>query len=147
MVDGRTYNDTYTKHGIVNASNLTYYIEGSENWNVSAHAMAHLYGERAQDTECGSYKTIADVLKSKHDYAYYCSTNMGNPEFTYRFNEYNPGDLQRIYPQFTNRTITASAGECLVYEVKNQTNIQPSVWMGGALAQHSPTATTLSQTK
>ncbi|KAI4158550.1 MAG: hypothetical protein LQ342_007332 [Letrouitia transgressa] len=123
MVDGRTFNDTYTNHGIVNASNLTtYYTGGSEKWKVSAHATAHSYGESAHDTECGSYETIAGVLESKHDYAYYCSTNIGNPEFTYRFNEYNPGDLQKVYPQFTNRTITASAGECLVYEVKNQTD-------------------------
>ncbi|KAL9045258.1 MAG: hypothetical protein Q9214_001674 [Letrouitia sp. 1 TL-2023] len=123
MVDGRTFNDTYTIHGIVNASNLTtYYTRGSENWRVSAHATAHSYGERAHDTECGSYETIAEVLKSKHDYAYYCSKSMGNPEFTYRFNEYNPGDIQKTYPRFTDRTITASAGECLVYEVKNKTN-------------------------
>ena len=123
MVDGRTFNDTYTQHGIVNASNLTAYsTRGADNWRVSAHATAHLFGEFAQNTECGTYITLAEVLESKHDYTYYCSANQGNPEFTYRFNEYNPGDLQKAYPQFTNRTITASAGECLMYEVKNQIN-------------------------
>lgn len=47
---------------------------------------------------------------------------MGNPEFTYRFNEYNRDNLQKTYPLFTNRTITASAGECLAYEVNNRTD-------------------------
>ena len=122
MVDGRTFNDTYLRHGIVNASNLTnYYAAGSEGWKVSAHATAHSYGERARNADviCGSYETIADVLKSKNDDAFYCSTDMGNPEFAYRFKEYSPNDLQKAYPRFTNRTITASAGECFMYDVKN----------------------------
>ena len=123
MVDGRNFNDTYTNYGVVNASNLsTYYTGGVENWRVSAHLTAHLFGERAHNTRCGSYETMAEVLESKNDYAYYCSTNMGNPEFTYRFNEYNPDDLQKVYPRFTNRTITVSAGECFAYDVKNQTD-------------------------
>ncbi len=29
--------------------------------------------------------------------------------------EYNPKDQQRTYPLFTNRTITASAGQCFTY--------------------------------
>lgn len=121
MADGRAFNDTYTTHGIVNASSLSsYYNDGSKNWLVSAHATAHSYGVQAHDVPCGSYQTIADVLDSKHDYSYYCSTS--NPEFTYRFNEYNPADFQKAYPRFTDRTITASAGECLVYDVKNQTD-------------------------
>ncbi|KAI4269937.1 MAG: hypothetical protein L6R38_007287 [Xanthoria sp. 2 TBL-2021] len=122
MVDGRNFNDTYTKHGIVNASDLTkYYSRGFPDWAVTAHATAHSYGERVQGTRCGSYETIPEVVGSKHDHAYYCSKNMANPEFTYRFNEYNPGDLQETYPRFTNRTITASAGECFEYELKNTT--------------------------
>ncbi|KAL9629944.1 MAG: hypothetical protein Q9164_006652, partial [Protoblastenia rupestris] len=123
MVDGRNFNDTYTKHGIVNASDLTDYNRGypAVNWAVTAHKTAHSYGERVQGTSCGSYNTIVEVVESKHDHAYYCSKNMANPEFTYRFNEYNPDDLKETYPRFTNRTITASAGECLVYEVKNTT--------------------------
>ncbi|KAL8767615.1 MAG: hypothetical protein Q9209_005945 [Squamulea sp. 1 TL-2023] len=123
MVDGRSFNDTYTKHGIVNASKLTnYYNRGSpdeEPSDVTVQATAHLYGERIQGTKCGYYETIAEVVESKHDHAYYCSKNMDDPEFTYRFKEYNPDDLQETYPRFTDRTITASAGECLVYEVKN----------------------------
>ena len=123
MVDGKTFNDTYTKPGTVNASNLTtYYTGGPANWKVSVHATAHSYGETAQDAECGFYKTLAEVVGSKQDYTYYCSISEGNPEFTYRFNEFNPGDFQKSYPHFTNRTITASAGECLVYDVKNHTS-------------------------
>lgn len=122
-MDGRTFNDTYTQHGVVNASNLTtYYNGGSRNWLVSAHATAHSYGERIHDVPCGSYGTIAEVLESKHDYTYYCSNNTENPEFTYRFNEYNPVDISKAYPRFTSRTITASAGECHEYPVINQTD-------------------------
>ncbi len=126
MVDGRNFNDTYTKHGIVNVSDLTKYYNRDypdlESWPVTAHATAHSYGERVQGTRCGSYKNISEVVKSKHDHAYYCSNNTANPEFTYRFNEYNPGDLQETFPRFTNRTITAWAGECLVYDVKKRTD-------------------------
>ncbi|KAL8818675.1 MAG: hypothetical protein Q9223_002748 [Gallowayella weberi] len=132
MVGGKTFNDTYTQQGFVNASNLThYYTPGSENWHVSTHATAHLYGEGAQGTECGLYNTIAEVLDSRHDYAYFCSnaTIASVTEFAYRFKEYSPDDLQKTYPRFTNRTITASAGECLLYDVINQT-AGPANWDG-----------------
>ncbi|KAL8906246.1 MAG: hypothetical protein Q9171_006351 [Xanthocarpia ochracea] len=127
MVDGRNFNDTYTKHGIVNVSDLTKYYNRDYpdlEWAVTAHSMAHSYGERAQGTRCGYYENITEVEGSKHDHAYYCSKNMANPELAYRFNEYNPDDLQETYPRFTNRTITVSA-ECFVYEVfevKNTTD-------------------------
>ncbi|KAL8784781.1 MAG: hypothetical protein Q9213_003761 [Squamulea squamosa] len=131
MVDGRSFNDTYTKHGIVNATDLTRYYNldhpDLDPWPVTAQATAHLYGERVLRTKCGFYKNITEVVESKHDHAYYCSKNMTNPEFAYRFNEYNPGDLQETYPRFTNRTITASAGECLVYEVKKTTDAPKDV--------------------
>lgn len=128
MVDGKSFNDTYTESGIVSASYLTCY-EGVYPYicSAGAHSRAHLYGEKVSGEEvqrtCGFYESIDDVVKSKHDHAYYCSQNATDPEFAYRFKEYNPGDVGSTYPLFTNRTITASAGECLVYPMKNETGV------------------------
>lgn len=36
----------------------------------------------------------------------------------YRFKEYNPNDIQKAYPYFTNRTITAEAKGCVTYDDK-----------------------------
>ena len=128
MVDGKSFNDTYTDFGIINASYLACYEGGvypytcPESNSSTAHSRAHLSGEKIQTTY-GLYESIDDVVKSKHDHSYYCSKNAMYPEFAYRFKEYNPGDLEATYPLFTNRTITASAGECLVYPVKNETRV------------------------
>ena len=50
---------------------------------------------------------------------YYCRRTLGRQEFAYRFLEYNPKDDQRTYPFPTNRTITASAGECYNYSLSS----------------------------
>lgn len=130
MVDGKSFNDTYTEAGIVSASDLRCYTDtggASENScpaePSTVHSRAHLYGGKIQRTPCGFYNTIDDVVKSKHDHTYYCSRNATNPEFAYRYKEYNPGDVEATYPLFTNRTITASAGECLVYPMMNRTGV------------------------
>ena len=68
-------------------------------------------------SDCGNYTEISDVLGSKHNYGYYCRRTRHQQEFAYRFNEYNPNDTTKAYPRFTNRTITASAGECFNYSV------------------------------
>ncbi|KAL8642578.1 MAG: hypothetical protein Q9226_008494 [Calogaya cf. arnoldii] len=124
MVDGKSFNDTYTESGIVNASYLECYEAGENPYACSAgaYSRAHIYGEKGQST-CGLYKSIDEVVKSEQDHVYYCSQNATNPEFAYRFKEYNPGDMEATYPLFTNRTITASAGECFVYPVKNEKKV------------------------
>ncbi|KAL2054781.1 hypothetical protein ABVK25_005085 [Lepraria finkii] len=66
---------------------------------------------------CGAYKYISDILKSTHDYGYYCRKNRHQQEFAYRFNEYNPEDKQRVYPRFTQRIITVSSGKCFNYSM------------------------------
>ena len=76
-------------------------------------SVAHSYGELALRSSCGIYDDITDVQLSKYDYGYYCQRE--RQEFAYRFNEYNPNDTQRVYPLFTNRTITASSGDCFIY--------------------------------
>ncbi|KAL8672247.1 MAG: hypothetical protein Q9168_003270 [Polycauliona sp. 1 TL-2023] len=122
MVDGKSFNDTYTRTGLVNASFLKCYDNG-ESYScppdATAHSRAHLYGDMMQGTAFGLYKTVDEVVGSKDEYAYYTLENATFPEFTFRFKEYNPADLDRKYPLFTNRTITASAGECLVYEMNS----------------------------
>ncbi|KAL8903125.1 MAG: hypothetical protein Q9207_004128 [Kuettlingeria erythrocarpa] len=127
MVDGKSFNDTYTQAGVDNASYVGCYDGGVRNNcpanSSTAHSRAHLYGEKIQRTPCGFYNTIDEVVKYKHGHTYYCSRNATNPEFTYRFKEYNPRDLETTYPLFTNRIITASAGECFVYPRLNKTGV------------------------
>ncbi|KAI4257248.1 MAG: hypothetical protein L6R42_005788, partial [Xanthoria sp. 1 TBL-2021] len=125
MVDGRSFNDTYTGFGTVNASYLGCYAGRGTSCpgNATAHSRAHLFGERAGGIPCGLYKTTDEVVKSQQDFIYYCSDSATDPQFAYRFKEYNPGDLGASYPLFTNRTYTASAGDCHVYQVKNETKV------------------------
>ena len=71
----------------------------TENWLYTLHVVI--------------YDDISDLQLSKYDYGYYCRRD--GQEFAYRFNEYNPNDTQKVYPLFTNRTITASSGHCFSY--------------------------------
>ena len=84
--------------------------------------MAHLYGEQMLSYGCGLYSLTADILNSKLNHDYFCSTATENRAFAYRFKEYNPDDVDHTYPHFTNRIITASAGPCIVYEQINAIN-------------------------
>ena len=127
MVDGKSFHDTYTRKGTVCVPDLGCYAGRSKlpcPKVATVHSRAHIYGERGNRMACGSYMTIDDVIMSPHDRFYYCSNNSAtNPEFAYRFKEYSPRDLEETYPLFTNRTITASAGDCLVYRVENETDV------------------------
>jgi hypothetical protein len=113
-VDGGTnYNGTYFRSGRVEVSDLTcYFHDGVCPFPVTTQALAHLYGEVTQASDCGNYTTISNVTNSQQTYQYYCR-NDSRPEFAYRFNEYNPNDTQKAYPYFSNRTFTTSSGKCL----------------------------------
>lgn len=80
---------------------------------MATQTIAHSYGEMASYSSCGIYDDISDLQLSRYDYGYYCRRD--GQEFAYRFNEYNPNDTQKVYPLFTNRTITASSGHCFSY--------------------------------
>lgn len=69
----------------------------------------------------GTYDHIQDVVKSSENYGYFCRNNSG--ECAYRFVEYNGDDPERKYPWFTNRGITASAGQCFTYWVTENPTI------------------------
>ena len=118
VVDGTSWNDTYTRHGVANATNITYYTfgpHGHYGGDVPNQARAHANGDTALAFPCGPYNDTSQVLESKNDYRYYCRHTRHQQEFAYRFNEYNPADKLKSYPHFTNRIITASAGECMNY--------------------------------
>ena len=82
---------------------------------MTSQALAHAYGDLSLVSECGPYTEVSDVLKYKNNYGYYCKRTRHQQEFAYRFSEYNPTDIQKVYPRLTNRTITASSGGCLEY--------------------------------
>ena len=115
VVDGTNFNDTYTRPGIANASDLECYAPGRCRDEISNQAQAHACGEISRGFHCGPYNYTSQIIESHNDHRYYCRRTRHQQEFAYRFNEYNPDDTQNSYPQFTNRIITASAGQCFDY--------------------------------
>lgn len=115
--DGTDWKDTYLRSGTVNATNLSCYFHSSNRDCPSqediVQGLANSYGYALPNFKRGTYNQIHEVVKSTENYGYFCRNTPG--ECTYRMVEYNPDDQQRIYPSFTNRTITASAGECFTY--------------------------------
>ena len=113
--DGKTYNDTYTRSGKVQTSRLDCYSHLDKcPPPVTSHALAHAYGETTLAVKCGSYVGIASVIKSGQDER--CYYREDEQEFAYRFNEYNPDDVQQAYPHFTNRVVTTTSGQCIEYD-------------------------------
>lgn len=138
--DGVDFRDTYTRHGTVNASDLScYYHYNNDNHQydcprpVTRHALAHDYGEYASSFDCKNYTEIAEVVYSTLNSPYYCRTTPRMQEFSYRFNEYNPNDTQKSYPFFSNRTVTASSGHCFTYDETNRTSLPDVSDDGGGL--------------
>lgn len=125
-MDGKSFNDIYTEPRVVNALYLKCYEGVAHPYfcprPVTVQSKAHFYGETIQRTTCSPYKTTDDIVESRYNSDYYYSLNATNPaEFAYRFKEYKSEDTEATYSLFTNRTITASAGECLIYPIKNNT--------------------------
>ena len=123
VVDGTSWNDTYTRPGLANAANLTCYSYnplGTCGGDIPSQARAHANGDVALGFPCGPYNDTLQVLESKNDYRYYCRRTRYQQVFAYRFNEYNPNDTQKNYPLFTNRIITASAGQCFNYTMDGE---------------------------
>ena len=139
--DGKDWNSTYTRDGPVLAPNLTCYFHpgypGHKNnrrhcpidsgtpkhllkaQQVKIQGLANSFGEYAYgstfSSPCVSYNDISDVLASREKPPYYCRQTPGRQEFTYRFLEFNVDDDLKAYPWLTNRTISASTGQCFSY--------------------------------
>ena len=117
--DGTSYNDTYSTNGMVLTSNLTDYFNiNMPLSNELNQAMAHSWGEGSQyGGLCEPYNSVADISNSKSNPPYFCRRTLGQQEFAYRFKEYNPTDVGKTYPYFTERIITVSSGTCIQYNV------------------------------
>ena len=86
--------------------------------NELNQAMAHSWGEGSQyGGLCEPYNSVADISNSKSNPPYFCRRTLGQQEFAYRFKEYNPTDVGKTYPYFTERIITVSSGTCIQYNV------------------------------
>ena len=96
---------------------MQYVQEGCPD-QVTVETVAHTYGEMNLLANYRTYNEIADVLNSEHDYQYYWRQTRNQQQLAYRFNEYNPDDTQKVYPSFTNRTITAESIKCYAYNNK-----------------------------
>ncbi|KAL8946047.1 MAG: hypothetical protein Q9222_007506, partial [Ikaeria aurantiellina] len=77
---------------------------------------AHSYGEITPgDSPCW-YSTDDDIYDSPQDCSYF--RRRGDPEYAYRFNEYNGNDRSRAYPFLTKRLIKTSSGQCYQYSAR-----------------------------
>ncbi|KAL8735710.1 MAG: hypothetical protein Q9181_002733 [Wetmoreana brouardii] len=117
--DGTDYNGTYINHSMANAADLSYYHmqfvqEGRPN-QVTIQTVSHAYGEMILAFESGPYNDPAEILRYKHLYRFFHRKVPDRPQVAYRFNEYNPNDISKVYPYLTNRTITAEARNCITY--------------------------------
>ncbi|KAL8859899.1 MAG: hypothetical protein Q9178_003732 [Gyalolechia marmorata] len=126
--DGTDYRDTYIDSGVVNVSRLSCYFDQEFPYycpdkNAPIQALAHAYGEMSLATEIHTVNVIDDVLQSDNDNGYYWLNE--SRQYAYRFKEFNQDDVQRIYPFFTNRTITAESRDCIRYEVSLDNNQNP----------------------
>jgi hypothetical protein len=114
---GTDSNGTYIRNGNVSAPDLTCYSYHKKcELPETSQGLAHSYGEAAlSGPECAPYDDISDVMNNRSNSGYWCRRTPGHKEFAYRFSEYNPDDVHGTYPRFTNRVITASAGQCFNY--------------------------------
>lgn len=123
--DGTNYNGTYVRSGQVKVSNLTCYMHGHNcPLPITIDALAHAYGDstlgpdstNTSSEACGYFTDVKSISSPKEDFPYYCRRNTTAQEFGYRFNEYNPDDIvNKVYPHFTDRVITASSAKCNEY--------------------------------
>lgn len=117
--DGTDWKGVYTRNGTANAANLDCYFRSPDDNKCPisqqlVQGLANSYGASSPILlKRGTYDQIQDVVKSTDNYGYFCRNTSG--ECAYRFVEYNRNDQERKYPLFTNRTITASAGQCFTY--------------------------------
>ncbi|KAL8915222.1 MAG: hypothetical protein Q9171_000341 [Xanthocarpia ochracea] len=128
--DGTDYRDTYIDSGMVNVSMLSCYFEQEFPYkcpvnNQRTQALAHAYGETSLATEIHTVNVMDDVLQSDNDNGYYWLNE--SRQYAYRFKEFNPDDVQKIYPFFTNRTITAESRNCISYEVNLDNKQNPDI--------------------
>ncbi|KAL2041509.1 hypothetical protein N7G274_005891 [Stereocaulon virgatum] len=116
---GTDWKGTYLRNGNVNATNLTCFF-GANGCPIQPEVeqiRAHTHGEIASGHLCHKYDNISEVLSSDVNPPYWCKETENQQEYTFRFLEYNPHDQRRVYPSITNRTITASSGQCYHYNI------------------------------
>ena len=118
--DGTSYNDTYTRPGTVNITDLRcYYTEFFQRkcpLQVTVQTVAHAYGEMILASRLNStYSNISEVMHSKQDYQYYHRKARNQQQAAYRFKEYNPDDREKSFPYLTDRVVTAEARNCITY--------------------------------
>ena len=118
--DGFNYKDTYTQPGTVNIPDLSCYYKNSIHKvcedQVTISTIAHSYGEIILASSGTAYNDFDDILHHKDMPPYFHRETPSQQQVSYRFNEYNLNDIQRVYPYLTNRTIFAEAKNCITYD-------------------------------
>lgn len=117
MEDGTDSTGITTKSGTVNVTKIDcYYVNNNcMTFPVTAQVLAHSYGETISDRLSCSYTAESEIQNAPQNCSYFSRTD--GQEFAIRYAEYNPDDLARVYPFFTDRFIKASAGQCSQYKV------------------------------
>ncbi|KAL8831014.1 MAG: hypothetical protein Q9191_001110 [Dirinaria sp. TL-2023a] len=112
-----------TSTGMVNVPLLNcYYDNGLCATRPKAPAeivqnVAHSYGEITRGQLRCPYTRDIDIRAAPQNCTYFYNT--ADPEFAFRYSEYNPKDDARAYPYLTGRIIKTSASDCYQYEMTN----------------------------
>lgn len=133
MDNGSDSSGIITKDGTIKAPKIDcYYLNnkcitaaGSE---IVAQALAHSYGESTSGQLSCPYTKESDIQGAPQNCSYFSHTD--GQQFAIRFAEYDPQDLARTYPFFTDRIVKASAGECSQYDVIGGPSVTSSVGDG-----------------
>ncbi|MCJ1427942.1 hypothetical protein MMC29_005849 [Sticta canariensis] len=112
-----------TSSGTIHAARLDcYYVndtcitsDGSDRGEISAQTLAHSYGETTKNRVRCQYTKESEIRSAPQNCSHFYHKN--GQEFAIRYAEYNPDDVARAYPYFTDRIVKAFAGECSQYDV------------------------------
>ena len=121
MENGIDSNGTTTKPGTIHAAKLDCYyanntcITSTKGSEIAAQVLAHSYGETTFSRVNCSYTKESEIPIAPQNCSYFIHNN--GQDFAIRYAEYNPDDVSRAYPFFTDRIVKASAGECSQYDV------------------------------
>jgi hypothetical protein len=102
------------------------FLQGACPSQVTVQTVAHSYGEMILASRLtSSYDNISEVLESKQANQYYHRRTRNQQQAAYRFKEYNPQDIGKSYPYFTDRVVTAEAKNCIMYDDKGSDDKDP----------------------
>lgn len=120
MEGGTNSTGIIRRHGLVHAANLTCFFSDGicAAAPETAQLQAHAYGDLVRSQTRCDYTDESQIKDAPQNCSYFRSTRTGGePEYAFRYADYNPSDVARAYPLLTDRIVKASTGRCLQYSI------------------------------